>query len=711
MHLAGGHLQLSTESATAQCLAMSDGKPTAASATWNMEGPASEGGCTSDAECTPQGMLLTDTFFGQADGSFTVSSLPFVSYDVIVYFRMNEEHSFDIGSQQCATGRTPTTVRPLAAANGSFVSAGAYPKAGNYLRLSGCKGSNLTLDFTKGGQQHNHRKSMAGLQIVETGVPRPRLLGINVAGKNPNGRDKTGPIEIPPEVETGVVPQRNWINLEKPGCGMKRDAFNASQHLYEARIDGTAGHLRSSSIMQAKENALITTLECVGCASPQRVSIALSISDYWHLPKAAGVSSTQLWTRHENNYANDNPMSIGSCDPNAVFVRGVSRFLLADSLLRVKNGTDDTCPMLLPAGARTGSWALLADKERVVVRGPCSDAAAEWTLVAADRLFHVRSRKEPALCLGVPAEGKDQIAYAVACKSTAAALLWAPTSDPGTGKPFRLELQTKTGKSGGCLVSTAGNTNNSLSIVSEVREDGKAVALTEPHTDGKLQATANFMMRPGHEYEIVTALISRRDLAEPGQYRYASLGPAATADVVAAASRAAAGADTARLRVEHSAEWRRFWNASSVDLGPKRSQIEGWWYGMQYLLGSASRAGEVVPSLFGPWVIYDPPSWVDDIVSPATASRGLPQPLATRSSDADLCFYRPWTTISKQTFTAPALQITSSSSPRISRPSTRCSRSVRRVRAAPTGRSLGAPRFRRLVPTHTASRYKVLTEI
>ena len=57
MHLAGGHLQLSTESATTQCLEMSDGKPTAASATWNMEGPASEGGCTSDAECTPQGML------------------------------------------------------------------------------------------------------------------------------------------------------------------------------------------------------------------------------------------------------------------------------------------------------------------------------------------------------------------------------------------------------------------------------------------------------------------------------------------------------------------------------------------------------------------------------------------------------------------------------------------------------------------------------
>ena len=111
----------------------------------------------------------------------------------------------------------------------------------------------------------------------------------------------------------------------------------------------------------------------------------------------------------------------------------------------------------------------------------------------------------------------------------------------------------------------------------------------------------------------MTALVSRRDLAEPGQYRYPRAGQAAAADVVAAASRAASGADTSALRAEHSAWWRQFWNQSSIDLGPRYQILEGWWYGMQYILGSASRAGEVVPSLFGPWVISDPPSWVDDI--------------------------------------------------------------------------------------------------
>lgn len=367
MHLSGGKLSLSLDAASeAKCLAAGSGKPTTASASWDMEGPSSESGCSSDADCTPIGMLLTDTFFGTAAGSFTVTSVPFAAYEVIVYFRMNEDHSFNISSQECATGQTPTTVRPLSAANGSFVSA-QYPRPSNFVRLSGCTGDNVTVDLTAGGLQANHRKSMAALQIVESGVSSPsRSLGLNIVGKTAN--DKTGPILLQPNIETGVVPQKNWVNLGLPGCGEKKMLFNASQHLYEARIDGASGRLRSSSIMQANENTLITRLECMGCADKQRVELSLEQSDFWKMPAAAGVSATQLWNRHENNYADQNPMAIGSCDPNAVFVRGVSRFIQRDAMLVVSNGTDDECPMLLPPGAPTGTWAKA--KERLVVRGP-----------------------------------------------------------------------------------------------------------------------------------------------------------------------------------------------------------------------------------------------------------------------------------------------------------------------------------------------------
>ena len=38
------------------------------------------------------------------------------------------------------------------------------------------------------------------------------------------------------------------------------------------------------------------------------------------------------------------------------------------------------------------------------------------------------------------------------------------------------------------------------------------------------------------------------------------------------------------------------------------------WNAAQYVLGSASRPGKVVPALFGPWVITDTPMWYGDMV-------------------------------------------------------------------------------------------------
>ena len=291
--------------------------------------------------------------------------------------------------------------------------------------------------------------------------------------------------------------------------------------------------------------------------------------------------------------------------------------------------------MLLPPGAPVGPWATAADKLRLVVRGPCTEPSSKWILEpvhadkesgasaersqgGSDALYRIRSDLLPELCLGHAEDlSKDRIVYAIGCNSSDEAwLFWVASSDPETGQPFSLKLRANGSKipgSFGCLVSTAGNTNNTLAIVSEVREDGKAIELISTTTDRKLVAQASFEIETGHTYELVTALLSRRDLAEPGQYRYSSVGEAATADVVAAASHAARAANTSALRAEHSTWWQQFWNKSSVDFGSKYQLLEGWWYGMQYLLGSASRPGEIVPSLFGPWVIKDPPSWVDDI--------------------------------------------------------------------------------------------------
>lgn len=57
--------------------------------------------------------------------------------------------------------------------------------------------------------------------------------------------------------------------------------------------------------------------------------------------------------------------------------------------------------------------------------------------------------------------------------------------------------------------------------------------------------------------------------------------------------------------------WERFWNRSSVSL-PQDSLLERFWFGSQYLLGSASRRGKVPPGLWGPWVTGDTAKWHGD---------------------------------------------------------------------------------------------------
>lgn len=70
-----------------------------------------------------------------------------------------------------------------------------------------------------------------------------------------------------------------------------------------------------------------------------------------------------------------------------------------------------------------------------------------------------------------------------------------------------------------------------------------------------------------------------------------------------------------RASATHAAEWLRFWNASSVDLGPNRTALlEAYYYGSQYMLNSFSNGSSgVIPGLLGPWTTADPVGWSDGI--------------------------------------------------------------------------------------------------
>ncbi|MEE0199501.1 MAG: discoidin domain-containing protein [Muricomes sp.] len=61
--------------------------------------------------------------------------------------------------------------------------------------------------------------------------------------------------------------------------------------------------------------------------------------------------------------------------------------------------------------------------------------------------------------------------------------------------------------------------------------------------------------------------------------------------------------------------WRGFWSDSYIDLGTedeKLNKVQKYYYGAQYLLGSASKEGELAPGLYGIWHTTDNARWSSD---------------------------------------------------------------------------------------------------
>ena len=76
----------------------------------------------------------------------------------------------------------------------------------------------------------------------------------------------------------------------------------------------------------------------------------------------------------------------------------------------------------------------------------------------------------------------------------------------------------------------------------------------------------------------------------------------------------ASGATTSEaLEGANSRSWAAWFNASEVNLGPKRQYLEGFWYGSQYMLKCFAKVSGVIPGLLGPWSLQDPVGWSDDV--------------------------------------------------------------------------------------------------
>ncbi|MCX4791959.1 discoidin domain-containing protein [Streptomyces sp. NBC_01221] len=145
--------------------------------------------------------------------------------------------------------------------------------------------------------------------------------------------------------------------------------------------------------------------------------------------------------------------------------------------------------------------------------------------------------------------------------------------------------------------STASGTNWVSTAALATRVLGADSAQT-PTVKGATASTV-FTLQPGQTATIVTAVSGGGKNPSGVQ-----------TDAVRAADAQNRGRLTA-LAQHHAHWWKRYWLASSIDIG--NPVLEKYYYAAQYFVGSASRPGKVAPGLYGVWITTDEASWHGDI--------------------------------------------------------------------------------------------------
>ena len=157
---------------------------------------------------------------------------------------------------------------------------------------------------------------------------------------------------------------------------------------------------------------------------------------------------------------------------------------------------------------------------------------------------------------------------------------------------------------GKCITAVEPNPLVAAGLAVQLRSaDGQAVQGVTASVNVSGGSASLAITLAAGSYELITAIETR------GNCRGCLPNTSAVAQAAIAAARAA---QPGALRAAHATWWLRYWNASSIDLGPRWKNLEGFYYGMQYLIGSATRPGRTAPGAWGPWATVDDPGWMGD---------------------------------------------------------------------------------------------------
>lgn len=419
----------------------------------------------------------------------------------------------------------------------------------------------------------------------------------------------------------------------KPGAA----GFAATQVLQSASIHVTrsaAGHptLNVSSIVAAEQNVLLTRLTV---DRPAVLELTLGVANPMDLPTKAKCSGTALTLDRAANAWLDNSAVLLECDAGmspSYALRGIQLDPVTNRLRFINASAPGqfVCPVVAPhpiygpntissvicAAANEGSDVWIFNSSTGTVRQfssasrPADQLPPQPPPTCVEMVYSTnkstnfvllgRSCDEPGAAHGTTDSAEFSNQFDVVASPS------LPEGGVTMLKAIHMSNHTAPGGAskkwiadGGCVALVKPNLNITMGLASWLYDehDQPLEPMTQPNCSGnRLSASAQFKLSPHVHYVHKTSIQTNRP-------------PKAITMHQSAVERARETIDThttAELEATHASWWARWWNMSSVDLGPQRQVLESFYYGAHYMLGSFSRVGGVTAGLLGPWSMQDP---------------------------------------------------------------------------------------------------------
>ena len=399
--------------------------------------------------------------------------------------------------------------------------------------------------------------------------------------------------------------------------------WNATQDLQGARISVdtiTAGgtRIQTSTIVAATENTMLTTLS-VSRDATLTFDLAIRSS---HAVQAGVTNHGMPWLSGETAFRDRNFASVLPCSASDIISPAIRTVTVGgNNALNAHNGTSVGCFVL-----QTGGADVVHEPEASICMA--LGDAARWkpvpTAASGAAAVQLQSVQNTSACLhygnGTPTDFGARKVFVGPCSGAHAASRniidgnggssgvggsrWIVDAAGSTVAASNENLFEQPGQRQ-CLSAAPPNYNNSIvqSLTIVVAATGQAVplfAIQLSNSAGSASVQWQANLSAGTDYMLTLSSLSRRDVGDTD--------PTDASHKLAFA----AARNSTALHHAHTEAWKAYWlNCASVSLG-KRSLLEGFWFGSQYLFGSATALGKVPPGLWGPWVTATESAWNGD---------------------------------------------------------------------------------------------------